>query len=413
MSTGISDSDNEAAGWSRIRKDFPCTSSQIYLNTGTLGPVPEPVMARYLNYIHSWNSDGPGDPVIYRAWHERTERTRKHLAAWLHVDPTTIALTGNVTDAINIGLTGLDLQPGSRVLTTDDEHGAMVAPLGLLTAAGVTVDIVPYGDGGDSLLDRIAHQLRKPTDLVVLSHVSCDTGAWVDGQKLADLAHTHDALLMLDGAQSVGQLPVDLASMGVDLYALNGHKWLLGPVGTGALYVAPHMAGRVHMHAAGSDSAWTSDYPKSVTAKWGTAASRFEYATRPWTSVAAWDDALSYWESIGVERALARQRRLATALRRRLETVPGAYFGSPADPLTGITAVGMDGWHGSDLAAALRTYRIVGRPIGRRWVIDGVRLSTSFFNNDDDIEAAVQAFSSIANAGPEEFSHDEPAGTSS
>lgn len=387
------------ADWRAIRSEFSCTQHQAYLNTGTLGPVPDPILARYVSYLQEWNSAGPGNPVIYRSWHERTETTRAHLATWLHVPPTTLALTGNVTDALNIGLMGLDLKPGSRVITTDEEHGALVAPLGLLAAQGVQVDIVPFGEGGDGLLARVEAALATPADLVVLSHVSCDTGWWVDGRQLAQLVHQRGAVLMLDGAQSAGQLSLDLTAMEVDLYGVNGHKWLLGPVGTGALYVSPAMADRLHMRMSGSDSGWSSDYPQSVSSRWVPEARRYEYATRPWAAFAAWHDVLSYWEAVGVDRALARQRQLAASMRGALSAVPGIIFRSPPEPMTGITALGLPNWHGQELAAALRARSVVGRPI-RAYVIDGVRLSTSFFNDDADIARAQETLMELAERGP-------------
>lgn len=377
-----------AADWQKIRDDFPCTRGRAFLNTGTLGPVPGPVMERYLGYQREWNDIGPGDPEIYGGWRDRTETTREHLARWLGVAPETLSFAGNVTDAINIGLFGLRLPTGSRIVTTDEEHGALVAPLSLLAEGGVSVDLVAFGQGGDGLLERLEEALRRPCQLVVLSHVSCETGATVDARRLADLAHSRGALVMLDGAQAGGQIALDLDALDVDLYALNGHKWMLGPVGTGALYVAPRMADRVQLTFTGDGSGWSSSYPAAFAATWARDGRRFEFATRPWTAWVAWHDVMEYWESLPVEAAMARQRTLARQLGQGLEAMDGVTLRSPREPVTGITAFELQGWNGRELSRVLREAGVVGRPISRHGM-SGVRLSTAFFNDETDVARAL------------------------
>jgi selenocysteine lyase/cysteine desulfurase len=387
------------ADWQTVRNDFPCVQGRVFLNTGTLGPVPAPVMARYIGYQQEWNAAGPGDPHVYGAWHERIEVTRRHLAEWLRVGPETVSFAGNVTDAINIGLFGLQLRAGARVVTTDEEHGALVAPLSLLAEQGVVVDVVPFGQGGGGLLDRIEAALAKPAALVVLSHVSCETGAMVDGKALADLVHSRGGLIMLDGAQAGGQVDLDLTALDVDLYALNGHKWLLGPVGTGALYVSPRMADRVHLTFTGDGSGWSSDYPASFRATWARDGRRFEFATRPWAAWVAWNDVLDYWERLTPGAAMDRQRALASRLATELQNLPGVELKSPQPASTGITAFELAGWSGRDLNEALYEQGVVGRPISRHG-LSGVRLSTAFFNNEEDVERAVAAVRRVAAVGP-------------
>ncbi len=383
--------------WNRIREDFPCTRTGAFLNTGTLGPVPAPVLERYLGYQAEWNQAGPGNPKIYGGWHQRTEATRTHLAEWLHCAPSSLSFAGNVTDAINIGLFGLDWHPGDRIITTDEEHGALVAPLSVLADRGVQVEILHYGEGGDALIGRIQALLQdRPARLVVLSHVSCETGALVDPGRLAAVVHEAGALLMLDGAQAGGQVPLDLPASDVDLYALNGHKWMLGPVGTGALYVAPSINDRLHMTFVGDGSGYVSDYPERMHATWTADAKRFEFATRPWPALVAWDDVMQYWEARGVSALMERQRKLASLLAARLAEIPGVRIWSPREPETGITCAEVEGVSGPEVfERLLADAQVVTRPVRRPWM-SAVRFSTAFFTNEEDIARAVDAVRAIA-----------------
>lgn len=384
--------------WTRIRNDFPCTREQAFLNTGTLGPVPGPVLERYLGYQREWNEGGPGNPKIYGGWHERTEATRTHLAAWLKVEPRSVTFAGNVTDAINIGLFGLAWKPGDRILTTDEEHGALVAPLSVLADRGVEVEILHYGLGGDDLTQRIVEALsERPARLVVLSHVSCETGALVDPKRLSDAVHEKGAILMLDGAQAGGQVPLDLAASGIDLYALNGHKWMLGPVGTGALYVSPGINESLQMTFVGDGSGYQSEYPTRMHATWTGDAKRFEFATRPWPALVAWNDVMDYWEAIGVEALMERQRTLAKELSMRFREIPGVKVWSPEAPSTGITCAEVEGVSGPDVFEQLRAEHVITRPVRRPWM-SAVRFSTSFFTNEADLDQATAVMKKIAAA---------------
>jgi selenocysteine lyase/cysteine desulfurase len=379
--------------WEEVRREFPCTRQQVFLNTGTLGPVPARVMRAYLEGLASWNAAGPGNPSVYIGWRDRVEATREALAGWLGTQADCLTFTENVTDAINIGLNGLRLPSGSRVLTSDQEHGALVAPLALLAERGVTVEIIPYEQGGEPFLARLRESFREPVDLVALSHLSCETGAWVDAEALAQLCHEHGALLMLDGAQTPGQLAVNLTKIQADLYAMNGHKWMLAPVGCGALYIRPEIRDRVHLTYTGDGPGWNSSYPDAIDSQRPANGSRFEYGTRNWPAWVAWGDVLRFWESLPQEAAYRRQRELAAVLAGRLKDLPGVTIWSPELPIGGIVTFTVTGLSATELNEALRQKGIIGRGVGR--AIQGARLCTAFYNNLDDIGRAVEAVSEI------------------
>jgi selenocysteine lyase/cysteine desulfurase len=209
-----------------FRAQFPVLASRSYLNAGTEGPVPsaavEAVRARLAHEL----STGRSGPEFFESVRALAERARGAYAAVLGAKPEEVALTGSTTDGVNTVLAGLDLRPGDEVLTSDEEHPGLLAPLALARARrGVRVRVVPFAE--------LAGEVGAATRLVACSHVS-----WVSG-RVADVAalRAGGAPLLLDAAQALGAIPVDVAELGCDFYAASGQKWLCGPEGSGCLYV--------------------------------------------------------------------------------------------------------------------------------------------------------------------------------
>ncbi|HXC77237.1 MAG TPA: aminotransferase class V-fold PLP-dependent enzyme, partial [Candidatus Acidoferrum sp.] len=164
---------------------------------------------------------------------------RATLGDYLGAGTDEIALTHHTTEGMNIALWGLGLNRGDRVITSTLEHlGAVVPLVQLQRRVGIELAFVDIGVGGnDETLAALASALEKPTKVVAISHIPYGTGAVLPLKEIADLCHSRGALLLVDGAQSVGAIPLDLNDLGVDFYAFPGQKWLCGPEGTGGLYV--------------------------------------------------------------------------------------------------------------------------------------------------------------------------------
>ena len=380
--------------WAVVRRDFPCTDARVFLNTGTLGPVATPVMERYLAAMRQWNAGGPGSPDGYIGWRNRVETARATLATEFGCGPESLSLFGNVTDAINVVLVGLRLPSDARIITTDEEHGALVGPLTQLAQRGITVDVVPFGQGGPELVARLAAAMdQAPTTLLALSHMSCETGAVFDARALAHAAHRRGVLVMLDGAQTPGQMPLALDAWGIDFYPFNGHKWMGAPAGSGGLYLAPDAAARIALTYTGDGAGWSSGYPAAWTETRPTDGRRFEYGTRNWPAWVAWGDVLAYRAGLPSDPC-ARQRELAGLLRGTLAAVPGVTVRSP-EPLGGIVTVSVDGLAGDRVYQQLLAAGVVGRRVLRPH-LDGVRFSVAYFNNEDDLARARAAIAQVA-----------------
>jgi L-cysteine/cystine lyase len=210
-----------------FRAQFPVLARLAYLNAGTEGPLPRRAADAVHARIDYEVSHGRCGRPYFEELIERAGELRARYAGLLACEPEEIALTGSTTDGINTVLSGLDLRPGDEILTSDQEHPGLLAPLGRARQLRrVTVRVVPFSD--------IVREVSPNTKLVACSHVS-----WVNGQ-VTDVAALSAAgpPVLLDAAQAIGAIPVDVNELGVDFYAASGQKWLCGPEGSGCLYVS-------------------------------------------------------------------------------------------------------------------------------------------------------------------------------
>jgi cysteine desulfurase/selenocysteine lyase len=213
----------------------------LYLdNAASSHPKPETVY-QTINEVLKNSGANPG-----RAGHRLAmkagqwiSKTRQTLAEFFEVpSPERIVFTANATEALNLGLKGL-LNPGDHVITSSMEHNSVIRPLRYLETQGVEITIVSGNVQGEIRTRDIAKALRRNTRLIVLTHASNVTGGLLPVSEVAEFTHKRGILFMVDAAQTAGVVPISAARMGINLLAAPGHKGLMGPQGTGFLYVSP------------------------------------------------------------------------------------------------------------------------------------------------------------------------------
>jgi selenocysteine lyase/cysteine desulfurase len=212
----------------RFRAQFPVFERCSYLNAGTNGPVPQASADAVVDRVQREAAEPRSGRERFDQVIELTARSRAAYAAALGAAPEQVALTGSTTDGVNTVLGGLRLSAGEEILTTDEEHPGLLAPLRLARIRhGVEIRVVPFSE--------LAGEVTPRTRLIACSHVS-----WVNG-KIADVPAlvATGVPVLLDGAQGLGAIPVDVRALGCDFYAASGQKWLCGPEGSGCLYVRP------------------------------------------------------------------------------------------------------------------------------------------------------------------------------
>jgi len=288
-----------------LRAHFPVLERVTYLNAGSVGPVPRQAVEAATAELDDQLRNGRGSKASFERAIELGGRLRERVAAVLGCAGGEVALTGATTDGVNTVLSGLDLQAGDEVLTTDEEHPGLLAPLGLARRRrGIEVRMVPFDD--------IASEVRPETKLVACSHVS-----WLSG-KVVDTAGLRDAgaPVLLDGAQGIGAVPVDVAALGCDYYAGSGQKWLCGPVGSGYLYVRDARIGELYPAAPNYGS--LADPLKALDLDLREGAARYDGGLPP-SHHSAWAlAALDVLEAPGLDAVHARAGDLAERLAKAL-----------------------------------------------------------------------------------------------
>ncbi len=215
-----------------LRAEFPVLGQFAYLNAGTCGPLPRAANMA-IGEMLALATERGRSTAYFEAMLDRRTRLRDAYAALLQASSDDVALTTCTSEGIVRVLGALDLQPGDEVLTSDEEHPGLQGPLAAARdGRGLAVRAVPFA--------RIADEVGPQTKLVACSHVS-----WVNGRVVSGTRDLGDVPVLLDGAQGIGAIPIDVAQLGCAFYAGSGQKWLCGPVGSGMLWISPQWSERV------------------------------------------------------------------------------------------------------------------------------------------------------------------------
>jgi selenocysteine lyase/cysteine desulfurase len=356
-----------------------------YLNTASLGPTPRAVLNRTLE---TWN-ELESNPV-YMAYGDgpslaAADRTREQAAGLLGCTADEILISRSTTDAMNSLAQGVRLVQGDRVLLTDQEHeGGSLGWQYRARRDGVRIDIVPVAPEDDDpaeIVRRIAAAVTPATRVISVSHVIASTGLRMPIAEIAALAKSRGVLCIVDGAQAAGQIDVDVKALGCHAYATAGHKWLMGPKGTGLLYV--------NREAAGIEPIQWEDGRKFIANSTGVGS-------------------LPLAVGLGAAIEAMRARRMAAveshnvALRNRayagLKDIPKLEVVSTAPgPLTtALVAARLPaGIDSRDVRDALRLkHGVMIKMIEKRW-FNGIRLSPHIFNTERDIDVALRAIRTV------------------
>lgn len=233
----------------RYREEFPVFERAIYLNSCSLGALSRRARFRVNRYLDEWEARGAS--AWYDTWLPATEQLRAGYGAVVGAEPGTISLHSCISSVLSVVAESLDYSARRRVVTTSLDFPTVAYQWLAKGDRGVEVVVVESPDGVQVPLERLAAAIDDRTALVATSHVFFTSGAIQNVRAVADLAHRQGALLLVDGYQAAGQLPVDVAALDADFYCSGGLKWLLGGSGIAFLYVRPSLAGRLTPGIAG------------------------------------------------------------------------------------------------------------------------------------------------------------------
>jgi selenocysteine lyase/cysteine desulfurase len=369
------------------RKEFPAlaTNDYVYLNSGGSGPPPRRVIEamRAADDLCCGPAylEGVG---LYAHQAAICERAREAASRLIGAAPEDVALTQNTTHGMNLGAASLNWREGDHIVSTATEHPGCLVPLHNLAArfgVGVTLVEPPV------TAEKVEAAMTPQTRLVALSHVDWTSGEVLPLPEICARVRERGALTLVDGAQSVGNIPVDVPATGADMYACTGHKWVLGPEGMGALYVRPGC--EVHSVNVGfvslpdpSDFAAQGGYELRADAR------RFEASTVS-PALAAGFAAAAVAVCERGDAGFEGIRERAELLRGLLSELTGVTLRSPRPATSGLVSFQVE-----DVASRQVAERLLEKHFVVRYIPEPrpyVRASTHLFNTEEELEALAAA----------------------
>lgn len=377
-----------------LREDIPALSECIYLNTGGSGPTPKVVLDEIINsYKYIYENGAIVVPVVDKV-KSGAEKGRKMLAELVGVNPEEVAFLRSVAEGINILAHTFEWSPGDEVIITNQENPANILPwYPLVKSKGVKVKKLNLENDKKVILSRLEELISPRTRLISASHVTHVSGLLLPVKEMSAIAHKYGVPIMLDGAQAVGQVPVDLKDIGCDFYFIIGHKWLMGPDGTAAMYINKKHLKEIEPPFIGVGSQRSFDFEKD-TFVLKDDAKKFEFGGRPWPLYRALGRAAEYIKDIGVVEIQKRSKKLATLFRKLLEEVPEAKLISPTEDelITGIVTFKVEGcdaiqlvrryWESDNILVQWRRLNLLKDD-------KGIRVSIGWFTQEEELEKVV------------------------
>ena len=242
--------------------------------------------------------------------------TRMRLAELFHAEsPERIAFTCNDTEALNTAIFGL-FGPGDHVITTVCEHNSVLRPLYALEKQGLELSVIPADVSGRIDYDQMEAAVRKNTKAFVVTHASNLTGNITDLARVCEIAERHSLRLIVDAAQTAGILPIDVQKSGIDVLCFSGHKGLLGPQGTGGIYVRPELSIRPLKMGGSGIRSYEKEQPAAMP-------EHLEAGTLNVHGIAGLLGALEYLEKTGIEMIYKRERELMHLFLEEIQGIPG------------------------------------------------------------------------------------------
>lgn len=374
-------------------------------NAATSWPKPEVVgeaMTRFLREVGA-NPGRSGHALSIQAGRIVYDARERIARLFGHGDPMSVVFTKNATEALNVALQG-SLAPGDHAITSVMEHNSVLRPLRFLEGRGVSVTRVPCAADGSLDPADVARSISSRTRVIVLSHASNVVGTLCPIDEIGQLAAKHELLFCVDAAQSAGAVPIDMATMGVDLLAFTGHKSLYGPQGTGGLCIGERARGRLRplLHG-GTGSVSDSDlHPEFLP-------DCFEAGTLNAVGLAGLAAGVAFVEERGIESLRQHETAITALLIAGLREISGVRVLGTGDAgrQTAVVSFNLDGWSCSEVAqcledragiccrAGLHCAPLAHRQLGT-FPGGAVRLSLGLFNTETEIATALDALRELA-----------------
>ncbi|SON61696.1 Cysteine desulfurase [Mycobacterium simulans] len=398
-----------------VRADFPILKETvngkplIWFDNAATTQKPQVVIDRLSNFYAHENSN------IHRAAHELAaratdayEEARETVRRFIGASKAeqNIFVRGT-TEAINLvayAWGGKHLGPGDEIVITHLEHHANIVPWQLVSQqTGAILKVAPVDEAGNLLLSEFEDLLGPKTKLVAATHVSNALGTVTPVEKIVELGHRYGARVLIDGAQSIPHLPIDVSALGVDFFAFSGHK-IYGPTGIGVLYGTEEALAETPPWQGGGNMIADVTLERSL---YQGLPNKFEAGTGNIADAVGLGEALRYVERVGIERIAAYEHALLEYATPRLADIPGVRLVGTADEKASVLSFVLAGHEPLEVGKALNAEGIAVRaghhcaqPILRRYGLEAtVRPSLAFYNTFEEVDVFLRAVRRIAEGG--------------
>jgi cysteine desulfurase/selenocysteine lyase len=394
-----------------VRDDFPILATRlygkplVYLDNAATTQKPQAVIDRLTRYYAHENAN------VHRGVHslseratEAYERARQTVCRFLNAaDPQGIVFVRGTTEAINLVAQTygrVHVGTGDEIVLTVMEHHSNIVPWQMLCEQeGARLRVVPMTDSGELRLDEYEALLSDRTRIVAVGHVSNALGTINPIRRIVEIAHTRGVPVLVDGAQAVSHLAVDVQALDCDFYAFSGHK-LFGPTGIGVLYGKPELLDGMPPYQGGGDMIRSVRFEKTL---YNTLPYKFEAGTPNIAGAIGLSAAIEYLQLLGFERIAEHERDLLAHGTRALMNIPGLKFTGTASEKAGILSFVLEGVHPHDVGTildregiAIRTGHHCCQPLMDRLGVPATaRASLSLYNTREEIDALASALSRV------------------
>lgn len=392
----------------KVKKDFPILEQEVngkklvYLDSSATSQTPIQVTDSIADYYNRYNSN------VHRGVHtlgtlatDAYEKARETVRRFINARYfEEVVFTRGTTTAINLvahSYGDANVSEGDEIVVTQMEHHANIVPWQQLAKrTGATLKFIPMSDSGELEKEAIDNAITDNTKIVAVTHVSNVLGTINDVKYIAEVAHQHDAVIAVDGAQSAPHMKVDVQDLDVDFFSFSGHK-MLGPTGIGALYGKRHLLDKMEPIEFGGDMI---DFVGLEDATWTDLPTKFEAGTPLIAEAIGFAEAIRYIDELGLEEIHQHEYELVNYAYNEMSKIEGLeIYGPSPEKRAGLITFNVEGVHPHDLATALDSEGVAVRaghhcaqPL-MKWLNQSSTARASFYvyNTTEDVDKLIQA----------------------
>ena len=392
----------------KVKKDFPILEQEVngkklvYLDSSATSQTPIQVTDSIADYYNRYNSN------VHRGVHtlgtlatDAYEKARETVRRFINARYfEEVVFTRGTTTAINLvahSYGDANVSAGDEIVVTQMEHHANIVPWQQLAKrTGATLKFIPMSDSGELEKEAIDNTITDNTKIVAVTHVSNVLGTINDVKYIAEVAHQHDAVIAVDGAQSAPHMKVDVQDLDVDFFSFSGHK-MLGPTGIGALYGKRHLLDKMEPIEFGGDMI---DFVGLEDATWTDLPTKFEAGTPLIAEAIGFAEAIRYIDELGLEEIHQHEYELVNYAYNEMSKIEGLeIYGPSPEKRAGLITFNVEGVHPHDLATALDSEGVAVRaghhcaqPL-MKWLNQSSTARASFYvyNTTEDVDKLIQA----------------------